>query len=116
MNENLDWSEFLRTAVVSINFINLNVTSATKLLREKGIEYAKYMSSNIHCDVFFIIVIYISLYRIGGGIHCAPVAHKTLGSSDKGGTLRFSFGHENTIHDMEFALSIVKEIAKQFNN
>ena len=37
------------------------------------------------------------------GLHCAPNAHKTLGTYPEG-TLRFSFGPENTMEDIDAAL------------
>ena len=44
------------------------------------------------------------------GLHCAPNAHKTLGTYPEG-TLRFSFGPENTRHEMDLALHALAEIA-----
>ncbi len=35
------------------------------------------------------------------GYHCAAMIHKHLGSSDSGGTLRFSLGHQSTEVDVE---------------
>ena len=43
------------------------------------------------------------------GLHCAPSAHKTLGTYP-GGTIRFSFGPENTKHELDFALHALAEI------
>ena len=37
------------------------------------------------------------------GLHCAPNAHKTLGTYPEG-TLRFSFGPENTKQELDIAL------------
>lgn len=45
------------------------------------------------------------------GLHCAPLAHKTLGTYPSG-TIRFSFGIFNTRRDAEFAAQAVAEIAK----
>ena len=43
------------------------------------------------------------------GLHCAPSAHKTLGTYPEG-TIRFSFGPENTRHDVDQALHALAEI------
>ena len=44
------------------------------------------------------------------GLHCAPNAHKTLGTYPEG-TIRFSFGSENTRHDVDQALHALAEIS-----
>ena len=43
------------------------------------------------------------------GLHCAPAAHKTLGTFPTG-TIRFSFGWWNTSEDVEVALGALGEI------
>ena len=43
------------------------------------------------------------------GLHCAPSAHKTLGTYPEG-TIRFSFGPENTHHEVDMALQALAEI------
>ncbi|MGB4659412.1 MAG: aminotransferase class V-fold PLP-dependent enzyme [Mobilitalea sp.] len=43
------------------------------------------------------------------GMHCAPNAHKTLGTFPRG-TLRFSFGYENTEEEVEVAVKAIEEI------
>lgn len=44
------------------------------------------------------------------GLHCAPNAHKTLGTYPAG-TIRFSFGPENTRDELDIALEALKKIA-----
>jgi len=44
------------------------------------------------------------------GLHCAPNAHKTLGTFPTG-TIRFSFGNFNTDEDVDAAIKAVAEIA-----
>jgi len=46
------------------------------------------------------------------GLHCAPIAHKTLNTYPRG-TLRFSFGHFNTMDDVEYIAQSLKEILKR---
>ncbi len=43
------------------------------------------------------------------GLHCAPRAHQTLGTFPAG-TVRFSFGHENTADEVDFVLDALKKI------
>lgn len=43
------------------------------------------------------------------GLHCAPNAHKTLGTYPTG-TLRFSFGWNNTAEEVNVALQSLKEV------
>jgi selenocysteine lyase/cysteine desulfurase len=44
------------------------------------------------------------------GLHCAPSAHKTLGTFPTG-TIRFSFGWFNTCAEIDLALEALREIA-----
>lgn len=74
-----------RVAVVSLNFVkNDNATIAAALDENYGIM--------TRC-----------------GLHCAPVAHKTLGTYPHG-TIRFSFGYFNTIDEVEYIAQALKEI------
>lgn len=43
------------------------------------------------------------------GLHCAPNAHKTLGTYPTG-TLRFSFGRHNTAEEVNIALQALEEV------
>lgn len=43
------------------------------------------------------------------GLHCAPHAHMTLGTYPEG-TIRFSFGPENTVEEIDTAVRALKEI------
>ena len=43
------------------------------------------------------------------GLHCSPNAHKTLGTYPAG-TIRFSFGPENTKNELDFAIQGLKKI------
>ncbi len=74
-----------RTAVVSVDFLHLdNGEAAWKLEKYYGI-----------------------LTR--SGLHCAPSAHKTLGTFPQG-TVRFSFSHANTLKEVEYAIKTIKKI------
>jgi cysteine desulfurase family protein len=45
------------------------------------------------------------------GLHCAPSAHKTLGTFPQG-TVRFSFSHFNTKEEINYALHALNKICK----
>jgi cysteine desulfurase family protein len=46
------------------------------------------------------------------GLHCAPLAHQTIGTNEKG-DVRFSFGYFNTIVEINKAIEALKYIAKE---
>jgi cysteine desulfurase/selenocysteine lyase len=46
------------------------------------------------------------------GLHCAPLAHKALGTDRSGGTVRLSIGPFNTEEDIDSAVKAVGEIAR----
>lgn len=48
---------------------------------------------------------------IRSGLHCSPLAHKTL-CTEKSGTVRFSFSHQNTIEEIDFSLEILEKLSK----
>jgi cysteine desulfurase family protein len=48
--------------------------------------------------------------KVRSGLHCAPEAHKTLGTFPKG-TVRLSPGYFNTIEEIEQAIQAIKKIA-----
>jgi selenocysteine lyase/cysteine desulfurase len=43
------------------------------------------------------------------GLHCAPNAHRTLGTFPQG-TIRFSFGIFNTLHDIDAIMYALKTV------
>ncbi|MDF2520307.1 MAG: csd4 [Clostridia bacterium] len=46
------------------------------------------------------------------GLHCAPLAHKTIGTFDRG-TVRFSFGYFNTKDEVDKAVEALNSITKE---
>ena len=74
-----------RTAVVSVQTLKTDPAEAAFLLDEK----------------------YGIMTRVG--LHCAPAAHKTLGTFPTG-TIRFAFGWASTGEEAEAALSAMEEI------
>jgi cysteine desulfurase/selenocysteine lyase len=45
------------------------------------------------------------------GLHCAPAAHRTIGTFPKG-TVRFGLSYFNTSNEVEIALNAVREVAR----
>jgi cysteine desulfurase family protein len=45
------------------------------------------------------------------GLHCAPMAHRTLGTFPQG-TVRFAFGHWNTEEEVYFAIEAINSIIR----
>ena len=46
------------------------------------------------------------------GAHCAPLMHDALGTQNRG-AVRFSFSHNNTMEEINFAISALREIAQE---
>ena len=74
-----------RTAAVSVQTLKTDPAEAAFLLDER----------------------YGIMTRVG--LHCAPVAHKTLGTFPAG-TIRFSFGWANTEEEADAAAAAMEEI------
>lgn len=78
-----------KTAISSIGISGLDCTEAAQLL------YARYGIC------------------VRSGLHCAPLAHKTLGTLDTG-CIRFSFGCFNTVPEVMRAVDAVYALTKEF--
>jgi cysteine desulfurase family protein len=78
-----------RIAVVSFNLENVSPSEVSLILDEK----------------------YGIMSR--PGLHCAPQAHRTIGTFPAG-TLRFSFGYFNTEEEIEYSLRALYEISRRF--
>lgn len=81
-------SDSARTSVVAFNFERINSSDASQIFEEE----------------------YGILSR--AGLHCAPSAHKTIGSFP-GGTNRFSFSFFNTEKEINTAIDAVRNLAKK---
>jgi selenocysteine lyase/cysteine desulfurase len=46
---------------------------------------------------------------IRDGYHCSPLAHKKLGTIEKGG-IRLSFGYYNTIQELDKFYNVIKKL------
>lgn len=77
--------------------------------------YAGVVSINIkNKNCVEVAQILDSEYKIcvRAGLHCAPLAHETLGTLDNGGTVRFSFGIYNTKKEIDKALDAIYKLQK----
>ena len=74
-----------QTSTVSFNINNLSPSDVGQILDEQN---------GILCRV---------------GLHCAPAAHKTIGTFPDG-TVRFGLGYFNSIEEIDFAVNAIKEI------
>ena len=54
--------------------------------------------------------------EVRAGLHCAPRAHKILGTFSRGGTIRVSPGIFNTIDEIERMVEAIKEVADQLGS
>jgi cysteine desulfurase family protein len=52
---------------------------------------------------------------VRSGLHCAPMAHKTMGTFEQG-TVRFSLGYFNTKEDVKKAVEALKKICDELEN
>ncbi len=83
-------------------------------LRKRG-KHSAVVSINIGDeDSAEISYILDKVYNIAtrAGLHCAPLAHKTIGTFEQG-TVRFSFGIFNTHEEVEKVVRAIKEITSQ---
>ncbi|WP_241080122.1 hypothetical protein [Natranaerofaba carboxydovora] len=46
------------------------------------------------------------------GFHCAPIAHESIGTLEKRGTIRVGLGPFNTKRDIELLLNALEEVIK----
>lgn len=49
---------------------------------------------------------------VRSGLHCAPYAHKMLGTLETGGTVRVSPGYDSTEEEIDFFIEAIKAIAQ----
>jgi selenocysteine lyase/cysteine desulfurase len=48
------------------------------------------------------------------GLHCAPLAHQSLGSFPEG-TVRFGFGAFNTMEEVKYSIESLNQIVSQIS-
>ena len=50
---------------------------------------------------------------VRAGYHCAPLAHKALGTQDRG-AVRISFGYFNTVRDVKTAVDRIYKVLRNY--
>lgn len=78
----------LQAAVVAINFDNIDSSELAYILNEEF-------------DIY-----------VRPGLHCAPLAHETIGTLEQG-AVRFSFGFFNQFEDIEYSIRTLEKIRKE---
>jgi cysteine desulfurase family protein len=84
-----------------------------------GAKRAPVVSINIAgADCAEVAVILDTAFGIAvrAGLHCAPDAHRTLGTYELGGTIRISPGRFNTEEDILRCADAIREIAAEYGN
>lgn len=56
----------------------------------------------------------VAQVQVRSGLHCAPGAHRSLGTLERGGTVRFSIGRFTTIAELDLAVEALRQIAESF--
>lgn len=97
----------------------LNELKRNKKIKIYGVGYAKKQApvisiniGNIGSSEIAYILDEAFDIAVRPGLHCAPLAHKTLNTLEQG-TVRFSIGYFNTEKDIEDAVFALNEISKE---
>ncbi len=80
-------------------------------IREQGAVVSLNIGDEDSSEISYILD---EVYNIAvrPGLHCAPLAHKTIGTFEQG-VVRFSFGIFNTHDEIELGIKAIKEICKE---
>ena len=54
----------------------------------------------------------VAQVQVRSGLHCAPGAHRSLGTLERGGTIRFSVGPFTTTSDLDLAIDTLRQVAE----
>ena len=124
LNAALDWLERADRAVISQNEAQLVSIFLDGIQAIKGLQVIKGDHQKERCAVVSVYhpsrdlsEIAFELDRDFGimtrvGLHCAPLAHQTLGTYPQG-TLRFSFNHQNTSKEIEQGVVALQSICER---
>ncbi len=84
----------LPVKIVGVGEKSVGVVSVSAMFADNGIVAARLAEAGV---------------AVRYGLHCAPSAHKTLGTDERG-TIRFSFGYFNTKEEIDRVYEILKEL------
>ena len=101
-----------QTATISVTFDSILPTGSDHAFSGCGSINLAWMEEGIPVtDVGTILDIEYDIF-VRVGLHCAPLAHKTLGTYPEG-TIRFSMGYFNTLKDIEYVTKVIRKIAEK---
>jgi cysteine desulfurase/selenocysteine lyase len=102
----------LQTATISLTFDSILPTGPDHELGGCGAINLAWMEEGVPLNAAGDVLSseYDILVRVG--LHCAPLAHKTLGTFPEG-TIRLSMGYFNTLQDMESTAKAIHKIAEK---
>lgn len=102
----------LQTATISLTFESILPTGPDHELGGCGAINLAWMEEGIPLNAAGDVLNceYDIFVRVG--LHCAPLAHKTLGTFPEG-TVRISMGYFNTLQDMQFVAKAIHNIAEK---
>ena len=92
-----------------LNIENIKLIGKTTTLDRTGILSIDFVNNDNGLVSYELSKEYGIMTR--SGMHCAPSAHKTLGTFPKG-TVRFSVSHFTTLEEIDYALACINKIAK----
>lgn len=99
--------EFLNGLKPFVNEGYIKIVGRSDLTNRTGIVSIKLNSHDPSKIAYTLDSKYKIMTRVG--LHCAPNAHKTLGTYPEG-TIRFSFGFDNNLSDINYSIKALEEI------
>ena len=88
----------------------LNIIGNTAPAMRTGVVSIQTLTRDLSDPAFPLDTRYGIMTRVG--LHCAPSAHKTMGTYPTG-TIRFSFGFANTDKEVKLAIDALKELLEE---
>ena len=109
LNTIYEHNSYLRSFLISglLNIPNYNISGAL----DRGLATSCVSITHSKLDVSELSYILDSDFNISNrsGLHCAPLAHKTIGTFPNG-TVRLSIGYFNTVEEIKYTLDCLNEI------
>ena len=102
----------LQTATVSVTFDSIMPMESDDVLRGCGSINLAWLEEGMELDNAGTILDADYDIFVRTGLHCAPLAHRTLGTFPDG-TIRLSMGYFNTLEDIEYAAHALEMIAER---
>ena len=101
-----------QTATISVTFDSILPTGSDHAFSGCGSINLAWMEEGIPVtDVGTILDSEYDIF-VRVGLHCAPLAHRSLGTYPEG-TVRFSMGYFNTLQDIAYVTKVIRKIAEK---